>query len=80
MSQCHRAKEDSLMWYLEMKYNEDMMSERASFLMMLQYHDANADMQKGTTLCLKFHERCERERQRDLCRKCSSVMHMRNEP
>jgi hypothetical protein len=27
-------KQDSLIWYLEMQCNEDMMSERASFLML----------------------------------------------
>jgi hypothetical protein len=33
---CHPEKQDSLIWYLEMKCNEDMMSERASFRMLLQ--------------------------------------------
>lgn len=34
------------MWYLEVKYKEDMKSERASFLMILQCSDANANYAK----------------------------------
>jgi hypothetical protein len=36
-------KQDPLIWYLEMQRNEDMMSERAGFLMLLQCNDANAN-------------------------------------
>ena len=42
---CHREKQDPLIWYLEMQRNEDMMSEHAGFLMLLQCNDANANMQ-----------------------------------
>jgi len=35
-----KKKQDPLIWYLEMQCNEDMMSERASFLMLLQCNNA----------------------------------------
>jgi hypothetical protein len=37
-------KQDPLIWYLEMKCDEDMMSERASFRMLLQCKCKYAEM------------------------------------